>query len=66
MKASMNEIATIIRKAIGDTATADLIDNLLCIEAEPRFTDREVQIGTQLFDALTEVAPECIAIAQGR
>jgi hypothetical protein len=53
-----------LQKALKAQQTAGLLNALLSIEAEPKFTDRECEIGERLFDALCRLCPDAVALAE--
>jgi hypothetical protein len=66
LRGSSQEYAAILAKCMPIEHVADLLNNLLCVEADPRFTDREATLGRCLFNRLSEVVPEAEELAHSR
>lgn len=58
------EVAEILTTLCDLETVAALLNALLCCEAEPRLSDREVEIGERLFDQLVELCPQAVELAQ--
>jgi hypothetical protein len=50
----LHEVALLLSKALPLESQAQLLNELLSIEADPKYTDREVRIGQCLFDTLSQ------------
>lgn len=64
IRATTNEIAGLLSKALYQPQLAGLLNALLTIEQDEAFTDRECEIGTALFDALCTRSPEAVELAK--
>ncbi len=65
IRPTTKEIAAVLIKALSPQQLAQVIDGLLTVEEDPKFTDREAQIGSALFGHLCRKAPQAMRLAQG-
>lgn len=63
-KGLSREYAVLLSKAMPTQAVADLLNVLVSLEADGKFTDREVELGHCLFDQLYHECPEAVRVAQ--
>ena len=64
IRANTTEYARLFAKALTTEQIAGLLNALLGMEAESKYTDRECEIGQRLFDALCQRCPEAVEQAQ--
>jgi len=57
------EVATLLARLLSPKQIAPIVDALLSCEDDPSFTDREAEIGSALFDVLTDLCPAAVEIA---
>ncbi len=58
--------AGVLNKAMTTDAKADLLNFLVGIDAEPKFSDSEDGVGEKLFDELSARCPEAVDLATSR
>lgn len=58
------EIASLLEKALPPERLAELLNELAMIEADPRYSDRDCEIGTRLCEQLCRRNPAAFALAQ--
>ena len=59
----VREVAMLLSKALPLESQAHLLNELLSIEADPKYTDREVRIGQRLFDTLSHNNDAAVKLA---
>lgn len=58
-------LAEVMRKVCDEQTIADLMNDFLSCDADERLNAYDVMHGEAFFDALTDVCPETVDVAQG-
>lgn len=61
-----NRIVDVLSTLLDTETMAEVLNQLLCADAEPRLDDREARTAQWLFNRLTEKCPEAVTLATAR
>lgn len=63
-QADLHEAARLLARCCSTGTVAAVLNDLLCVDAEPDLTDDEAEAGQALFESLAEAAPEAVDFAR--
>ena len=63
-KFAIRDLARVIVTVCDKDTIATLMNDFLCVEADERLSDYQVELGELLFDGLTAMRPELVELAQ--